>query len=216
MDKVQIEFETKERDRVYTDDEIKAIWKAASQLNSVEGAYIKLLILLAPRKTALAKMQVSHLDNAEAPTLWTTPHELTKSKKRAKRKRVYFTPLPLFAQRELKPLLPKEGADTNLIFPGKGAPIWPGSPLIKKLVKAGAPDDFNFHAVRHTLATWLQTKGHSEDEVALVLNHAKGGVTVGYMKGYPLDLKLALLTEWADHVKRLVTPLRLVEQPESA
>ena len=207
MDKVNIEFEVGERTRVYSDDEIKAIWQAAARLNPIEGAYIKLLILLAPRKTALAKMQLSHLDYTKEPPLWTTPHELTKSKKTAKRKRDYLTPLPPLAERILKPILPKDGAEA-WIFPGahKGVPIWPGSPLQRKLVKAGAPADVAFHTVRHTIATWLQTKGHSEHEVALVLNHAKGGVTAGYSHGYPLDLKLVLLTEWADHVEHLVMP----------
>jgi hypothetical protein len=52
-------------------------------------------------------MRLGDLDDRNNPTLWTTPHELTKSKKMAKRKRVYLTPLPPLAQRILKPLLPK-------------------------------------------------------------------------------------------------------------
>jgi hypothetical protein len=58
----------------------------------------------------------------------------------------------------------------------------------------------------HTVATWLQNKGHSEWEVGVVLNHAGGGVTADYSHGYPLELKRALLTKWADHVQGLVTP----------
>jgi integrase len=79
--------------------------------------------------------------------------------------------------------------------------------LERKLVALGAPDDFTCHALRHTLATWLQTAGDSEWEVGLVLNHAgSGSVTAGYSHGYPLDLKRQLLSKWADHVERLVQP----------
>src|SRR5262249_35505050 len=75
-------FEATVRDRVYTDDEIKAIWTAADQLTPVEAAFIKLLILLAPRKTALAYMSHSDLKNdPENRTVWVTPFEFTKSRK---------------------------------------------------------------------------------------------------------------------------------------
>jgi integrase len=81
-----------------------------------------------------------------------------------------------------------------------------GTGLIRKLAKLGAPADFTYHAMRHTVATWLENNGHSEFERGLVLNHSGSGVTAGYSHGYALDLKLALLTKWADHVERLVAP----------
>ena len=73
-------------------------------------------------------------------------------------------------------------------------------------MKAGAPADFSFHAVRHTLATWLENHGHDKFDRALVLNHAEAGVTAGYSHGYALDRKRELLAKWADHVERLVMP----------
>jgi integrase len=207
MDAVEIHFEKGKRDRVFTDDEVKAIWRAADQLGPIEGGYIKLLVLLAPRKTALAGMRRSELDDANNPTVWTTPHERTKSKKTARKKRVYLTPLPPLAQRILKGLLQSEGED-YLVFPGahKGMPICPGSPLKRKLVANGAPSDFAFHTMRHTVATWLQNAGHYEYEVGLVLNHSGSGITAGYSHGYPLKPKLFLLAKWASHVAQLVQP----------
>lgn len=210
MDAVKIEYEKKERDRVYSDDEIRAIWSAASSLEAVEAGYVKTLLLLAPRKTALAHMRLSDLDDLEKPTLWTTPHELTKSKKTAKRKRVYLTPLPPLAQRILKPLLPKPDAEIDLVFPGThhGLPIWPGSPLQRKLISRGAPKDFSYHAVRHTVATWLENNGHDEFDRGLVLNHAGSGVTAGYSHGHAVNRKREVLEKWAEHVESLVEPAR--------
>jgi hypothetical protein len=50
----------------------------------------------------------------------------------------------------------------------------------------------------------LRNKGRSDFEIGLILNHAGTGVTAGYGRGYPLKLKHEMLTEWADHVERLV------------
>ena len=85
--------------------------------------------------------------------------------------------------------------------------------LKAKLVPLGAPRDFKLHTFRHTIATYLENSGRSEWERGLVLNHSGSGtVTGGYSHGYPLDLKRALLTEWAEHVERVVSPAEGVAQ----
>jgi integrase len=208
-----VEYERRSRDRVYSDQEIKLIWAAADKLGPVEGAYTKLLLLLAPRKTALAAMRRNHLDDDM--TVWTTPHELTKSKKRQrdprKKKRVYVTPLPQLAQRILKGL-PKGNSDEYPMFPGlallnnkAGQPMFNSLGLIKRLKNNGAPG-FMPHAIRHTIATWLEDQGASEWERGLVLNHSGSSVTSGYSHGFAHGLKLPLLTKWATHIEELVSP----------
>jgi integrase len=212
MEAVRIDIERRERSRVYSDVEIAACWNAASQLSAVESAYVKLLMLLAPRKTALACLRRSHLDNADNPTLWTTPHELTKSKKSSPKKREYKTPLPPLAARILKGVLHMKGllrSDSDVVFPGlspTGHQRFFGARLVDRLVARGAPADFAFHTWRHTLATFLENAGHSEWERALVLNHSGSGVTAGYSHGHALDLKRELLCKWAEHVQGLVSP----------
>src|SRR6476620_9049360 len=117
MEGVRIDFEKRERDRVYGAAEIKTVWSAASKLDPIEGNFIKLLMLLTPRKTSLACMRRSHLDDPDHPTLWTTPFELTKARKTSSKKRVYLTPLPALAQRIIKGL-PKDAQDLDRVFPG--------------------------------------------------------------------------------------------------
>ncbi|MBV9751731.1 MAG: integrase arm-type DNA-binding domain-containing protein [Hyphomicrobiales bacterium] len=207
MRRVKIEVEHRVRDRVYTDEEIAATWRAAEQLDPERGAFVKLLILLAPRKTALAAMQWTHLDNPAEPTLWTTPHELTKSKKKMAKKRVYLTPLPPLAQRMIRGL-PRNG---ERVFPSLPVAAgeqtsFHGAKLLARLVERGAPSDLAYHAWRHTVATWLENEGASEWERGLVLNHAGSGVTAGYSHGFAGKLKLELLCRWSDHVERLVQP----------
>jgi integrase len=215
MQRVRFEQVTGERERVYTDAEIKAIWKAADRLDPMESGYIKLLILLAPRKTALALCRHPDLHLSDDIPIWTTPYELTKVKKSAKgkKKRTYVTPLPPLAQRILKGV-PKR--HDTLVFPGlrirhsiaDRATVYSHA-IRRQLIKSGAPKDFTFHAMRHTLATWFEEQKYSEWERGLVLNHSgSGSVTARYSHGRigPLEIKLEMLTAWADHVEKLIQP----------
>jgi len=206
-----IKIEKRQRDRVYTDDEIKATWKAADKIGGSDGAFMKLLILLAPRKTALASMRRRDLDDPADPTLWTTPSDQIKRKKSTSKARVYLTPLPPLAQRILKSQSKRDDNCEN-IFPNlpvhmtkAGRGQFHGRKLVRSLVDHGAPKDLQFHAWRHTIATWLENQGYSEWERGLALNHSDGGsVTAGYSHGYPLDLKRTILTKWAEHVEKIV------------
>ena len=206
MDAVKVEIEKRERDRIFADAEIKQCWNAANRLDSDEAAYVKLLMLLAPRKTSLACIERKDLD--ENPTLWTIPFELTKSRKKAK-KRVYLVPLPPLCQRLFKGAMKDGRLFPNLqVYVSKsGRRDFYSDKLKAKLIAAGAPKDFNFHAWRHTIATYLENAGHSEWERGLVLNHSgSGSVTGDYSHGYPLELKLKLLTKWSDHIEQFVQP----------
>jgi integrase len=195
MEKVAVECQKRTRNKTYSEDEIIAAWRASNRLDVITRAYFKLLILLAPRKGALAQMRWCDL-NAEV-TVWTTPPEWVKqSKKRAsEKKRTYVTPLPLLAQRVLK-RLPKTD---DRVFPAFEPKVY----VIRKLVLAGGPDG-DFHRWRHTIATWLQGQGYSEEDCGLVLNHAHAGTaTAGYCHGYPIARKRELLDKWAKYIERI-------------
>lgn len=211
MEDVHIDWEKREWDRVFSADEIEQTWEAAKKLDRAEEAYVKLMVLLAPRKTALAYMKRTDLDNSDNPTLWITPFELTKSRKTTKKKRVYLAPLPRLARNIIKGL-PQDDADGRLFatlpvhVTKGGSRTFYSNDLKHKLVEAGAPKDFAFKTWRHTISTFLQNAGHSEWECGLALNHSgSGSVTAGYSHGYPLELKRKLLEEWADHVEAIVT-----------
>jgi integrase len=88
----------KGRTRVYSDEEIRAIWRAAEGLDQLEGDYVKLIFLTALRREELAQAKWSEFDSAEAPTLLTIPFVRTKGK--TDREPVtYLVPLPPLAQR---------------------------------------------------------------------------------------------------------------------
>jgi len=206
MAEVEVTAERRVRTRRYENEEVRAIWKGAEQLEPTEGAFVKLLLLLAPRKNELAGMRRREFDDPENPTLWTIPFERTKSKKNARRERVYVVPLPRLAQRIIKSIPKTDG--TDLLFPGRleDAPMIPGTNLSAKVRKASGVQDWTYHACRDTIASWLQEQGRSEFERGLMLNHAEHSVTGDYSHGHASALKLEMLEEWADHVAELVQP----------
>ena len=216
MADIEIEIERKVRKRVYSPKEVKAIWKGATKLGPIEAGFVKLTLLLGVRKSELAGMRRSEFDDPDKPTLWTVPHERTKTRKSQKEERVYLVPLPKLAQRVIKGL-PR--LDDDLVFPGrdpgrpKGGgkqkprkPLVPRTALKAKVREKSKVADWTYHACRDTIATWFQDQGHSKYERGLVLNHAEGGVTADYSHSYSIELKRELMEKWADHVAQEVQP----------
>jgi integrase len=196
MEKVKVECHKRIRDKAYSEDEIAAAWNASNRLDAITSAYFKLLILLAPRKTALARMRWRDLNPNM--TVWTTPAQcVNQSKKQGiEKQRTYATPLPLTAQRVLK-RLPKSD---DRVFPA----FEPKDYVIRKLVLAGGPDG-DFHCWRHTVATWLQEQGYSAEDCALVLKLGYAGVVnTRFRHSSLLARKRELLDQWAKHIERIV------------
>ena len=88
----------------YTDDDIKRVWKASHFLPADQKAYVRLMILLAPRRTSLAQMRWEQIDKDIS--VWVVPPEQVKQVKGGTR--VYTIPLPAMAQEILRKLGPKD------------------------------------------------------------------------------------------------------------
>ncbi|MBN1451647.1 MAG: integrase family protein, partial [Anaerolineales bacterium] len=143
----KVKHKSKKRDRYYSDSEVKDIWNAGNNIDAIRGSYIKLLLLLAPRKSELAharwnefKFDFAIKDRRKGteftlPALWEIPHSRTKTKGTADA-RTYLVPLPALAKRILIGLKPKDARPNDLVFPGRkaGRTIDPSGPLVNKLV----------------------------------------------------------------------------------
>src|SRR5262245_42630234 len=96
---VKLKLPRPQRTGVYTDAEIVAIWQAAYKLagySPERAIYTYLMVLLTPRKTALAMMRWSDLDPDMK--VWTTPDQYVKRALTAKPS-TYRTPLPTVARK---------------------------------------------------------------------------------------------------------------------
>ena len=199
MDRVAKPFDgEKRRTRIYTDQELKALWRAADKMEVHRGAFLKLLLLTGKRKTALAAMR---RDEVDEDGLWTPPQP---TRRRRGNKRNHARPLPGLAQRILKGL-PDTGA---WVFPGRtGGHMDPGTSLKDDIVQDSGVVDFTYHATRHTVETRLAELGIFPHIRDLCLDHAPlRGAGAGYDHYEYVDEIREAFEIWADTLERLVTP----------
>ncbi len=181
------------RVRSWSDEETKAIWKAADGLEGNAGPALKLLLLMGQRRDEVFHLRWSELE--EDGSLW----RLTLARSKSKREHVF--PLPPLARRIVAGQNRPDGCD--LVFPtANGRPIVHWSGLKTTVRKRTGIIDFTFHQARHTLRTALDRLGvapHIKDQC---LNHAPHGVGARHYSHYGyIAEQLEAFEAWAAHVQ---------------
>jgi integrase len=190
----------KPRDRVWfkkvaADEAIRKLWRCAAEIGGIQERYIKLILLLGKRKSALANMRWEEIDEK---WFWDAPPS------DATNKRLRGMPLPTLAQRILHPRRAK-----GLVFEG----INPDK-LMKEVRERADMPDFFWHGVRHMLETkTAELRDH--DERPLILPHIRDllfdhstqrGTGKDYdHHDYKPEMRTAL-EQWAAYVDSLTTP----------
>ena len=154
------------RDRVLTDDELKAIWQAASGIGYPFGPIVQVLMLTAQRRGEVAAMQWGDLDLEKG--VWTIPADRTKNAK------PHAVPLSVTA-RDLLRRIPRTGS--AYVFPARGKPKQPYAGYSKgkrELDAAAGLHDWTLHDIRRTAATGMARLGIAPHIVERVLNHVSG------------------------------------------
>ena len=191
--------ETK-RDRVLTDDELVAVWKASENMGWPFGRAVQLLLLTGSRREEIGALRWSEVGETEIKLEGTRtksgePHTI-----------------PLSAQAfELLASLPRI-ADSDFVFTTTGrGPIvgWDGA---KTKLDVGAKiKPWRIHDLRRTVATGMQKLGVGLQAVEAVLGHVSGsraGV-VGIYQRHTYDAeKRAALEAWGTHVSVLTDESR--------
>lgn len=197
----------KARDRVLTDDELAALWRATEDEPAPFGPAVKLLILTGQRRSEVFEAQRAEFDLTAK--LWTIPAE------RAKNGVTHLVPLSDAAVAVLEALPGDE--DSPWLFPAEGNPENPASGISKAVNRLRASVDkviegdvasWSLHDLRRTVATGLQRLGIRFEVTEAVLNHvsgAKGGVAGVYQRHDWAPEKRAALDAWATEVDRIVS-----------
>ncbi|MHB1302449.1 MAG: tyrosine-type recombinase/integrase [Acidiphilium sp.] len=188
------------RDRVLSDTEIGAIWRAASAAPYPFGPFIRTLLLTAARRDEVAAMRWSEI-SADGCT-WGLPAL------RAKNNRAHVVHLsePL---RQLFASLPRlEGQD--LIFSTTGSTSISGFSRfkaafdIKVAAEHGTPlAHWTLHDFRRAIVTWGADAGFAPHVADRLLNHVTGsisGVAAVYQRAEFQAERRALLDAWGAHV----------------
>ncbi|HLW89832.1 MAG TPA: tyrosine-type recombinase/integrase [Roseiarcus sp.] len=198
--------EEQSRDRVLSDDEVAAIWKACR--DDDYGSIVRLLILTAQRREEVAGMARSEIELDARK--WTMPAERTKNRQ------PHEVPLSDPALGIVKAAIAREGREgRELIFgegeSGRSFSGWSAAKIaldrrIGEQTKA-KPAPWRLHDIRRTVATRMAELGVLPHVIEAALNHIsghKGGVAGIYNRATYWPEKRQALDLWAAHVEALV------------
>ena len=184
--------ETK-RERVLTDAELAAIWRAADAMGYPFGAAIKMLILTGTRREEVGGMKWSEID----PGKWTLPAS------RAKNGLEQITPLSAAAMAVLDSL-PRIGRSDLLFTTNSVAPVSGWSKAKAQIDRLSGVTNWVLHDLRRTLATGLGGLGIEPHVVEACLGHMVKGVAGVYNKASYLREKTKAMDAWAKRVEEIV------------
>ncbi|WP_018320234.1 site-specific integrase [Bradyrhizobium sp. WSM2793] len=190
------------RDRVLTDDEIRAIWCHCGEDDF--GRIVRVLLLTACRRDEIGALRWSELDMDAG--------KITFPKDRIKSKRTFVLPLPETAREILRHIPRRHGRET--VFGGgpSGFNAWSYNTLRLNAAittaagKSLAP--WRLHDLRRTVRTRLGKLGVLPHIAELVLNHAghKSGIGGVYdHHTYEAEIGEAL-RKWEAHLLAIVAP----------
>jgi integrase len=160
------------RDRVLTDDELRALWPTA-EASGQFGAFLRFLLLTGARRNEAARATWGEISDGD----WVLPPIRNKTKVELIR------PLSDAARRMLDAV--KEGAgDKKLgfIFSSDGGvrPLGGFSKSKRAFDKAAGVKNWTLHDLRRTARSLMSRAGVSSDHAERCLGHAIGGVRATY------------------------------------
>jgi integrase len=185
----------RQRDRVLSDAEVVALWRATD--GDPAGPLLRMLLLTGQRRAEVSGMRWSEF--AEAEDLWSLPPARTKNK------RAHIVPLSSQAL-AIKEAMPQiKGND--FVFAGADRTGYGRAKTrIDKLMPSVG--QWQFHDLRRTLATNLQRLGVRLEVTESILNHTAGsraGIVGVYQRHDWADEKRDALQRWADCLDALVS-----------
>jgi integrase len=184
---------TNSRERVLTDDEIRAVWG----VQGFWGDFSRLLLLTAARRTELAEMTRDELGGA----LWTIPGERVKNGKEVAR------PLSRAAQQMLSAIPTLDGCPYVFTTDGRG-PVTTFSNGKASIDEASGVEGWTFHDLRRTARTLLSRAGVDADTAERCLGHAIGGVRGVYDRHkYEEQMRVAF-EKLANMIEQIVDPTK--------
>ena len=184
------------RDRVLTNDEIRAIWTAT--IGSGDYATIvRLLMLTGQRREEVAGMRWQELDFDQA--IWSLPADRTKNGQ-AHDVPLSRDVLSILRQRERR-------GDRQLLF-GEGKGSYSGWSQAKaRLDRRSGVVGWRIHDIRRTVVTGMAELGVQPHIIEATVNHLSGhkaGVAGIYNRATYATEKRHAMRLWADHIAAIV------------
>jgi len=186
------------RDRVLSDDELRAVIFAARQAGKPYGAIVELLALTGQRRNEVASMTWQEFDLDKA--LWTIPGN------RAKNGRPHLVHL---SPRAIE-LITAQDKSRDLVFPIlSGKPFMSFPRTKQQLDQVCGVRDWALHDLRRTVVSGMAALGVAPHVADKILNHQSGtisGVAAVYQRHeFPAERRVAIEL-WANHISGLHQP----------
>lgn len=192
------------RDRVLSEEEIRAFWTGLSKAGMSEGVKLalKLQLVTAQRKgeVSTAEWKDFDLDNR----MWVIPGEKTKN---GFPHRVPLSHLAMNILEEMR----IQSQNSRWLFPSPRTlekPMIPTSfdhALKRHIAKLGVGESFCPHDLRRTAGTQMTSMGISRLAVGKILNHTERSVTAIYDRhGYDDEKRMALDT-WGRKLEAIIS-----------
>jgi integrase len=180
-----------ERDRVLSDDEIRAVWAATFKLPDPYGQMYRLFFLTGCRRSEVATMQHGDI----AGDTWTIPRE------KVKKDRAHVIPLTETALATIA-TLPRHGRGDYVLSTTGGAS--PSSNFAKTKAEldrlAGLDRPYVIHDIRRTARSKLAELGVSREVARKIMNHEDGKVDRIYSRYDFRAEKRNALELWERHL----------------
>jgi len=185
------------RERVLSDDEIKALWRACDAIKGPAGPAVKLLLLTGQRCGEVVGMKRSELSG----DVWTLPPARTKNKQRHE--------VPLSAQ-ALAIIDEMKVIDEDFVFTISKTQRLGNMSRAKAALDAQMKpkEPWVLHDLRRTVASGMAALTIELPVIEKVLNHKSGtfrGIVGVYQKHAYAKEKRDALERWANHVEGLVS-----------
>jgi integrase len=193
------------RQRVLSDDELVAVWRAASARSPRVRCFVYLLILTAARVGEAAGVAVGEIDADRL--RWSLPAS------RAKSGNPITLPLPRFLVGDLLALAPEGAAlGHRLLGAARGSALQSISRIKQALDAASGVQNWRLHDLRRSVRTNLAKLGISTEVAEAALNHVGHRTTIERtynVHTYEEEICRAL-TLWQEHVAELTGPKLVV------
>jgi integrase len=199
----------KSRDRVLSEDELRAVWTAVETLDYPHGPWLKMLILTAQRRTEVASMRWRNIDESKA--LWTLPAESTKAG------RTHDVPLSTVAREVLKSL-PRFARGDYVFTHNSGfmhmRTYYEAKGAVDAVIAATGKElaRWTIHDLRRTAATLMAERGVLPHILSAILGHSGAAavstmpsatVTKIYNRYAYLEERRQALEAWAQYIVSL-------------
>jgi integrase len=184
-----------QRDRVLSEDEIRAVWSACDAEPGIIADAFRLMLVTAQRRGEVLSMRWQGVDGL----WWTIPAEVAKN---GRSHRVPLSPqaLAILTRR-------REHASSPWVFPSPTTdrPIENPQKAVERLRARSNVPDLRLHDFRRTAASLMTGMGISRLTVKKILNHAERDVTAIYDRHSYDPEKRTALEAWSRRLEAIIS-----------